>query len=451
MKRRIYNAKKFIENAMKVHGDKYDYSKVDCHNATDKVGIICQTHGEFWQQANIHLGGCGCPLCANEKIRIKLRDGKDKFIEKARKTHGDKYDYSKVEYKNANAKVCIICPIHGEFWQMPGSHLQGHDCPRCAKEKTRMKLSNGKDKFIEKAKKVHGDKYDYSKVDYKNNRTKVCIICQTHGEFWQTPDCHAQGQGCPKCANLAKSLKARKMVDEFIADSKKFHGNKYDYSKVEYINDSTKVCIICPEHGEFWQTPNMHLRGRGCPTCGILKRTEAITKTLENFVNESKLIHGDKYDYSKVVYVNVETKVCIICTEHGEFWQTPHAHLSGQGCPLCKESKLEKEISDFLEKNKITAIRQYRADYLDKLSLDFYLPEYRIAIECQGIQHFEPIEYFGGVKRFEEIQERDGLKKQLCEEHGVKMLYYSQLGIDYPYHVFEDKKDLLNAILETKR
>ena len=186
---------------------------------------------------------------------------KEEFIAKAKLVHGDKYDYSKVEYVGALTKVCIICPKHGEFCQEANSHLRGQGCPKCKSKKQTCTT----DEFIAKAKKIHGDKYDYSKVNYVNNYTKVCIICHEHGEFWQTPGAHLRGQGCPKC----KSKKQTCTTDEFIAKAKKIHGDKYDYSKVEYVNRKTKVCIICPKHGEFWQTPSAHLRGQGCPKCGI--------------------------------------------------------------------------------------------------------------------------------------------------------------------------------------
>ena len=118
-----------------------------------------------------------------------------------------------------------------------------------------------KEKFIEKAKAIHGDRYDYSKVEYSNNRTKVCIICPVHGEFWQTPHTHLQGCGCPACYGTKKRTK-----EEFVEEARKIHGDRYDYSRVEYINNKTPVCIICPEHGEFWQKPENHLVAKqGCP------------------------------------------------------------------------------------------------------------------------------------------------------------------------------------------
>ena len=119
-----------------------------------------------------------------------------------------------------------------------------------------------KEEFIKGARKKHGDKYDYSKVDYVNKRTKVCIICHEHGEFWQTPSSHLQGKGCPICGGTSTLTK-----EELIKKARKVHDNKYNYTKVEYVNNKTKVCIICPEHGEFWQTPYDHFYGCGCPKC----------------------------------------------------------------------------------------------------------------------------------------------------------------------------------------
>ena len=278
--------------------------------------------------------------------------------------------------------------------------------------------------FIEKANKKHHNKYDYSKSVYQGAGVKVCIICPEHGEFWQTPRNHISGQGCPVCSEFNTHNKQRTTINGFIEKARKVHGDKYDYSKVEYINNKTKVCIICPEHGEFWQRPDKHIScDRGCPKCGGTNRL-----TTDEFIAQAKKIHGDKYDYSKVNYNSTDTKVCIICPEHGEFWQTPHGHLQGQGCPYCKKLLLEDEVRNFLIFFNIKFIQQKRFDWLKnkkKLSLDFYLPEYNIAIECQGIQHFEPVDYFGGVSKFNEQVRNDILKKDLCEKNNIKLLYYT--------------------------
>ena len=279
------------------------------------------------------------------------------------------------------------------------------------------KLTRGE--FIERAKTVHGDKYNYSKVKYIDYNTKVCIICKKHGEFWQTPHNHVSGAKCPKCSGKYKCTTA-----EWIEKAREVHGDKYDYSKVEYVNAFTKVCIICPKHGEFWQKPNCHLSGDGCRECFLERKR----KTLKEFIKKAKLIHGDKYDYFEVEYINVRTKVCIICPQHGKFWQTPSTHLSGRGCPICKESTLERNVENFLTENAIKYERGFKNKWLDKQHLDFYLPQYNIAIECQGIQHFKP-KSFGGhenvITRFENDKRRDNLKIKKCKENGVTLIHYN--------------------------
>jgi very-short-patch-repair endonuclease len=370
--------------------------------------------------------------------RLKTKEG---FIADAIKIHGSKYDYSKVEYINNKTKVCIICPKHGEFWQKPNAHLNGNGCKECYNESRGDKIRKNTEYFIKKAKEVHGDKYDYSKVEYIDARTKVCIICPVHGEFWQTPNTHLNGRGCKECGKIIQSEKKKDTLKSFIEKARMVHGDKYDYSKVEYIDSQTKVCIICPIHGEFWQKPNAHLNGNGCNKC--LKTKKLST---EEFIEKARAIHGNKYDYSKTIYKNAHTKVCIICPIHGEFWQIAADHINAKcGCPACKESHLESDTRNYLNSHKISFNQQQKFNWLGLMRLDFYIPRYNIAIECQGIQHFEPID-FGGKgknftkKMFKELVERDKLKKELCEEHGVKIIY-----INYNENVSEQLNKKLNT------
>ena len=306
----------------------------------------------------------------------------------------------------------------------PVYHISGSICQKCAEINRHNKKRNTTEEFIEKAKKVHGDKYDYSKVEYINSQTKVCIICPEHGEFWQKPNGHLNGMGCDKCGGT-KTL----TTEDFIEKSIKVHGDKYDYSKVEYINYQTKVCIICPEHGEFWQTPHLHLRGTECPKC--FKNGRNIPYTTEEFIKKAKEVHGNKYDYSKTVYNRCKNKIIITCPKHGEFEQKAYLHISGRGCPICKESNMEKKCRKFLVENKIRFKSQhtfYWLQYKSHLYLDFYLPDYNIAIECQGEQHFKPVG-FGSKsndiinENFIKTQKRDKLKRDLCEKHGIKIIY----------------------------
>ena len=214
--------------------------------------------------------------------------------------------------------------------------------------------------------------------------------------------------------------------DEFVKRAEEVHGNKYDYSKVEYVNKHTKICIICHEHGEFWQSPNNHLAGNGCRKCWLKRNLTSKLSNTEVFINKAKQIHGNKYDYSKTIYEHSLKKVCIICPEHGEFWQTPNSHLNGQGCPICNESTLEREVNKILREKGINFIQQFKAKWLGRQSLDFYLPDYNMAIECQGIQHFMPKKYFGGEKSFKTITENDIKKRKLCEENNIKIIYYTK-------------------------
>ena len=296
-----------------------------------------------------------------------------------------------------------------------------------------MSKKKTREEFIKEARGTHGDKYDYSKVEYIGALKKVCIICPNpeHGEFWQTPSHHLEGKGCPKCAG--DKLRERKTLtkEEFIEKAKEKHGDKYDYSKVKYVNNKTKVCIICPEpeHGEFLQEANSHLQGKGCPKCAYEDKGERRRLSKEDFIKKAHEKHGNKYDYSNVEYVDTLTKVCIICLKpnHGEFWQTPYSHTRGNGCPKCNLSHLECDVMNYLDDMGMTYDYQKRFDWLGLQSLDFYLPEYNVGIECQGIQHFEPIERFGGDKGFKKTLQRDKRNKALCEKHDIKLLYFGNV------------------------
>ena len=287
-----------------------------------------------------------------------------------------------------------------------------------------------KAEFIEKARKIHGDKYDYSKAEYVNSHTKICIICPEHGEFWQTPNGHLNGFGCPKCGVIKVSLKETKTTEQFIIDAKKIHGDRFDYSKVKYINKKTKVCIICPEHGEFWQTPDSHLSGNGCRKCSNEKLSKERMISTEKWIEKAKSVHGDRYSYEKTIYKGNDKKLTITCPIHGDFQQLAYDHIQGKGCRKCRKSKMEIEISSFLTEQNIQYTEQYRPKFLNigksRMSLDFFLPEYNAAIECQGAQHFIGNTFYSRV--IEEIIERDRKKQELCKENGIKVFYYTNLN-----------------------
>lgn len=297
---------------------------------------------------------------------------------------------------------------------------------------------------VKKFRKIHGDKYDYSEVIYNGSNEKIKIICPVHGVFYQTPNKHLMGRGCPYCSG-----NIRKTTEQCIADFKKIHGNKYDYSLVRYEANNKKVEIICPTHGIFKQTPSIHLKGCGCPKCGkensSVKLSKKFALNKDEFVSRAKKIHGDLYSYDKVEYANMKSKVLITCKVHGDYTQTACDHLKGYGCPKCKLSKLEKEIEHLLQEVGVKFEQQKKFDWLGRQTLDFYLPDYNIAIECQGIQHFKPVKYFGGNKKFDYIALLDKRKYELCEENGIKLIYYSSDNVcQNNGNIITDKDKLLN-------
>ena len=301
-----------------------------------------------------------------------------------------------------------------------------------------------KEEWIGKARAVHGDKYDYSKVDYKRSRDKVCIICPTHGEFWQIANSHLQGEGCPKCGKESMANKRRKSLEQFIEDARKVHGDKYDYSKVQYIDNRTKVCIVCPIHGEFQQTPAHHLRGEGCPKCFGTCR-----KTTEEFIQEAQKIHGNKYIYSKTIYGKNNTDpIEIICPIHGSFWQTPVHHINSKcGCPKCNRSHGEAFLANYFDTNNI----EYKENYIVKvpveirpsgiIKIDFYLPKYNTFIEYNGIQHYIMQKGFGGQIKFNKQLTRDAFLRNYCKENNVNL-------IEIPYTEKNIKDFLENKLNE---
>ncbi len=347
------------------------------------------------------------------------------FIEKAKAVHGNKYDYSKVDYQGNSKKIEIICPKHGPFLQVPAAHIRlGQGCPKCAAEKISSLKLGTLDKFLRDAKKVHGNTYDYSKVDYKGNQEKVEIICPIHGSFLQSPNNHiSKGRGCPKCKGGVRSN-----TEDFINKSKEIHGNKYDYSLVDYKNNSDYVKIICPTHGVFSQSPASHLRGRGCPDCGMESKIEKLVRKDSDFIERANQVHNNKYDYSDVDYRNALTKVEIICSIHGPFLQTPGSHLAGNGCPICRESKGEMLVQEILEKNSIESIRQkifldctnkLKGKSCKKLPFDFYLPKINAIIEYDGQQHYIPV---WGEETFKNLQRLDKIRNQYCKKNGIKLI-----------------------------
>jgi Zn finger protein HypA/HybF involved in hydrogenase expression len=353
-----------------------------------------------------------------------------------------------------------------------------------------MKRLNIKD-FCDRSNIKHNSMYDYSIVEYKNNRTKVKIICREHGIFEQIPETHMRGIGCPKCSNnhnyttdeykskLISIFGDRYLYDkleyinqktkvkiicrehgivekfpqvllngsgcgkcetrnfkidteEFINRSNKIHKNLYNYDFVEYKNDRTPVKIVCNKHGLFEQTPNSHLSGHGCIFCSGRYRYSNL-----EFIKLSNEIHKYKYTYDLVEYKNSHKKVKIVCPKHGKFEQKPNSHLLGKGCPSCKESKGELVIYNFLIKNNINHIRQktfINCKYKSLLFFDFYIPEKNLCIEYDGEFHFIPIY---GKKHLEDTKIRDNIKNLYCQSNNINLIRISYTNFDNIENILE--------------
>ena len=405
---------------------------------------------------------CNCEECTNVEIenqfteypklseteieqiiseRYSDKDEKTKtFIRKALRVHGDCYDYSNVIYVKAKSEVEIICRVEGHkpFLQTPDKHLSGHGCSICGVKKRANEQRLLLAEFIEKSNKKHGiGTYDYSESKYINYITKVKIICpkEGHGEFWQTPSNHLKGKGCPMCACNRKLT-----TEEFIRRAKEVHDEiTYDYSKTKYINAKTKVIIICPKHGEFEQTPSNHLKGEGCPICGLKYRAEIHTLTTKEFIEKANKVQGiGVYDYSKVEYINAKTKITIICPKHGEFLQTPAKHLQSDGCPKCNKNKGEEVVRKFLILHNIEFEEQKtfkNCKYKQPLKFDFYLPKYNLCIESDGSPHYRKVNWNGKMTD-EEMEEnlklnqhRDNIKNDYCKKNGIVLLRFNAFEI----------------------
>lgn len=368
------------------------------------------------------------------------------FELKAKEIHNDKYIYYQ-DYKKSNIKVKITCKECGNtFYQTPNNHLSGKGCLICSRKQKHSTKKKTFTEFEKESSIVHKGKYVYHQ-DYMNNKTQVTITCPIHGDFYQSPNDHLAGHGCQKCWGEKLSKQQTYTTEEFIELANKKHNNGYEYCS-KYKNGAEYIDILCKKCGNvFKQIPYAHLNGQGCPYCGKEKIGNTLRKTFDVFKEEANSVHNGKYKYFDE-YINSKTKIKIECPTHGIFYQEPQSHLMGKGCPLCNSSHTENEIRQLLIENEIYFEEQKRFNWLEKQSLDFYLPKYNIGIECQGIQHFKPIDFFGGEKCLIENKNRDERKYKLCKENNIKLLYYANYDYNFPYEVITNKNELINKIYE---
>ena len=220
-------ALEFIEKALIIHGDKYGYDAVEYLNNKYPVRIWCNIHNEYFEQTpNSHLKGNGCPKCGDDRTKNSILLSTDTFLKRAFEVHGDLYDYSKSEYLGAEKPIIITCKIHGDFVTRARVHIRGAGCPICLNESFSLRYRDSKEQFIEKARAIHGDKYDYSLSEYKNQATKIAIVCKIHGIFYQKPNLHLSSKcGCPECG-IGKGMWTYSAWERVATESAHFDGFK---------------------------------------------------------------------------------------------------------------------------------------------------------------------------------------------------------------------------------
>jgi hypothetical protein len=322
-KRRLSTAD-FIRLAREKHGDGYSYERTQYAGMAEKLTIECRVHGEFRQTAATHLDGSGCRQCAIDDCLFKPRLTQDEFIERCIAVHDGFYDYSMTVYKGRHDQIDLICPVHGPFSQLASNHVRGNGCRRCAG------YGRTTEEFVDDARAVHGDRYDYSLTEFKTVDGMVSIVCKVHGPFQQRAMGHLHGKGCEGCQRDGFRL----TQDEFVERSRAVHGSKYDYSQAVYgQTNRDKVTIVCMDHGPFEQTPVAHMEGHGCRYC----YDDARRMTPDEFLKAARALHGGKYDYIKVDYQGMHEPVDIVCPVHGDFRQVVGTHLRGSGCPRCNQ------------------------------------------------------------------------------------------------------------------
>ncbi|AUR86672.1 hypothetical protein NVP1088O_24 [Vibrio phage 1.088.O._10N.261.46.A1] len=253
----------FILRARKVHGNTYDYSDSTYTTSHTKIEIICPTHGKFYQTPTCHLSGGRCLECSKISRALKRRRSPSSFITRALEVHGNRYDYSKTEYRVKEDKVTITCPDHGNFYQHAGSHLRGVGCPRCVNN-----VQLTVDEFISKALSVHSGKYTYPHRDYVNHKTKVTVLCETHGHFRQNANSHLSGRGCPDCAEFGFNPDKDSYLYFLLSDTR--------YLKVGISNHPKERISRLVRHTPF-----------DFRTISVLKTPQGQARNLERFCHES--------------------------------------------------------------------------------------------------------------------------------------------------------------------
>jgi Zn finger protein HypA/HybF involved in hydrogenase expression len=407
-----------------------------------KATLICQQHGEFKADPKELWSGTGCPSCGKEKF-IKPKAKWSDVIKRLKRVHGEKYIFHEDTYQGVRKHIKVFCPIHDYSWEpRVNDLLKGQGCRLCGIESSAKKRLLSVGEFITRSQKVHGDKYDYNAVhQFKTQKEYVKINCPFHGQFEQSAQSHMLGSECPKCWIDRRSKALTSTWGDVLSFFREVHGYTYEYDSSTYTSSQGKIRIICKKHGAFTQVVSIHKSGQGCPKCGRDRISESLTTSWKDVLKAFREVHRDEYEYQEDSYTLLEVPMNIKCRKHGIFSQTPKNHRSGSGCPICRSSRGEKEMEHVLTDLKIVFEHQKKFPELGLKRFDYYIPFINTIIEYNGIQHYEPIEFFRGIDGYNKLIKSDFIKRKYCEENGIN---YEIIRYD------EDVKDRIKEILSSR-
>lgn len=326
------------------------------------------------------------------------------FIAQAQAVHGDTFDYSGVQYVSQSVPVNVKCRIHGDFFPTPKKHIhEKTGCPRCARTKTSLEA------FLAAAVEVHGTRYDYSKVLPRRAHDPVIIVCPTHGEFSQVYAVHLKGSGCPKCAGVAK-----KSTEEFVAEARKVHGDRYDYSTATYVGAREAINIRCRTHGVFSQAAGAHLAGANCSVCAKSDAPRQAARDRFAAYKESLTARGLPYTYEFSETNNLHSRVLVTCDKGHTFEQRADGALR-YGCPICmkRQSRGEQELKAFIESLGVRVERTRKI--AAPKELDAWCPDHAIGFEFNGLYYHSDA--------FPDARRRHYDKSKLVESAGGRLVH----------------------------
>ena len=417
----------YIKSCKLIHGDEYDYSKTIYQHSLENVIVICKKHGEFLIKASKHKSSKGkCKFCLTKCVRTK-----SEYIELFNKIYNFAYEYPISQEFHSHKKLNIICKIHGLFSIRFNCHVKGQGCGKCNIDQYKITEHEKVLSLIKSNNFIIGIYHNDVVYSYK-------FFCVIHGEYYKSPQLIRQGfMNCSKCS--ANAVKHVEFYKKYLYEKTK--GSIMIDTKEEFPIKSKKYTFICEKHGKFDRRLDSILKHTYCKKCGTNAKIDK-----EAFIKRANKIHENIFNYEKIIYIDYNSPMEIICEKHGSFWQSPNAHLAGSGCQKCKSSSGEKSVRKILNILNIDYVEQKKfknCRNILPLKFDFYLQNYSLVIEYNGLQHYQPVKWSSNdtdeeaYKRFNYIRNNDNLKKEYCRLNGIEYLEIS----------YKEKNDIQNIIL----